>query len=198
MVRSVNNYQITGMIILALFYAAYFIKMLGQRKRGIQTTQFGLGDKARKTVLIEKGLQTISIVIVAVEVFSIFWNTENAVRNELRIAGLVAAGIGTAVFITAMFTMQDSWRAGIAEKGSTSLVTKGIYRISRNPAFLGFDLVYLGMCIAFFNPVLLLISILGVVMMHLQILEEEKSLPEVFGEAYITYRNEVGRYFIWF
>lgn len=196
--KSVNKYQITGIIILSLFYAAYFIKMLGQRKKGIQTTQFGQGDKAGKTVLIEKGLQIISIVIVAVEVFSIFWNMENPVRNELRIAGLVSAGVGTVVFITAMLTMQDSWRAGIAEKGSTSLVTRGIYRISRNPAFLGFDLVYLGMCIVFFNPVLLVISILGVVMMHLQILQEEAFLPEVFGEAYITYKNKVGRYFIWF
>lgn len=193
-----NYFQIAGLVILAVYYAAYFVKMLGQRKRGIQTTQFGVGNKAKKTVLIEKMLQVISIVIVVVEVICIFCNTGNEVMDELRIAGLILAALGTAVFITAMLTMQDSWRAGITEKDSTRLITDGIYRISRNPAFLGFDLVYLGMGIAFFHVGLLVVSIAGILMMHLQILEEEKFLPGVFGEPYITYRKRVGRYFIWF
>ncbi len=36
------------------------------------------------------------------------------------------------------------WRAGVSEKEKTELVTAGIYRWSRNPAFLGFDLLYIG------------------------------------------------------
>lgn len=40
--------------------------------------------------------------------------------------------------------MRDSWRAGISETDKTELVTEGIYQISRNPAFLGFDLLYIG------------------------------------------------------
>lgn len=193
-----NYFQIAGLMILAVYYAAYFIKMLGQKKKGIQTTQFGVGDKARKTILIEKALQIISIAVVFIEAISILCNTGNKVVDELRIAGLLLAVLGTVVFITAMLTMQDSWRAGITERDNTRLVTKGIYRISRNPAFLGFDLVYLGMCISFFNAVLLLASIAGILMMHLQILEEEKFLPGVFGAEYIAYRKNVGRYFIWF
>ena len=40
--------------------------------------------------------------------------------------------------------MRDFWRAGISETDKTELVTEGIYQISRNPAFLGFDLLYIG------------------------------------------------------
>lgn len=39
--------------------------------------------------------------------------------------------------------MRDSWRAGISETDKTELVTEGIYQISRNSAFLGFDLLYI-------------------------------------------------------
>ena len=40
--------------------------------------------------------------------------------------------------------MRDFWRAGISETDKTELVTEGIYQISRNPAFLGFDVLYFG------------------------------------------------------
>lgn len=191
-----DSYQTAGLILLVIYYAAYFIKMSGQRKKGIQTTQFGVGKKARRTVITEKTLQLVSILTVLAEVVSIIRNTGNSVSTALRLTGVVIAGLGTIIFITAMLTMQDSWRAGIAEKDSTSLVTKGIYQISRNPAFLGFDLIYIGLCMAFFNVVLLMISLWGIVMMHLQILEEEKFLSTAFGAEYEAYRTHVGRYFV--
>lgn len=193
-----DSYQTAGLVLLTIYYAAYFIKMSGQRKKGIQTTQLGIGKKAKRTVIIEKILQIVSILTVLVEVVSIIRNTGNGISSALRLVGVIIAGLGTIIFITAMLTMQDSWRAGIAEKESTSLVTKGIYQISRNPAFLGFDLIYIGLCMAFFNVVLLLISLWGIVMMHLQILEEEKFLTTAFGTEYEAYRTQTGRYFVWF
>lgn len=77
----------------------------------------------------------------------------------------------------------------------TELVTEGIYRISRNPAFLGFDLVYLGILMAFFNWLLFAVSVFAVVMFHLQIVNvEEDFLLSVFGDAYVEYRKKVNRY----
>mgnify|MGYP000759734270 CR=1 FL=1 len=189
-----NSYQITGLILLAVYYTAYFIKMLGQKKKGIQTTQFGIGEKVKRTVIIEKTLQIVSFLSVIAEIVSLIRNTGGQISAELRLTGLGLAAFGTTIFIIAMLTMQDSWRAGIAQKDSTSLVTKGIYKVSRNPAFLGFDLIYIGICITFFNVILLFISLFGILMMHLQILEEEKFLPTVFGAEYEAYRKRVGRY----
>ena len=79
------------------------------------------------------------------------------------------------VFYTELIMkMEDNWRAGIAEQDETQLVTNGIYQISRNPAFLAFDCVYLGLLLMFFNWALLIFSVWAAVMLHLQILQEER------------------------
>ncbi len=94
-----------------------------------------------------------------------------------------------------MMTMKDSWRAGVPESGKTALVTRGIYQISRNPAFLGFDLVYIGILLMFFNWVLFAVSVFAIVMLHLQIVNvEEDFLTKAFGNAYLDYKKKVCRY----
>lgn len=84
-------------------------------------------------------------------------------------------------------------RVGIP-KEKTELVTNGIYRWSRNPAFVGFDLLYLSICLLFFNIPLLLVSIWAAVMLHFQILQEENHMKEMFGEDYIAYMKHTCRY----
>lgn len=91
--------------------------------------------------------------------------------------------------------MQDSWRAGVSKTDKTELVTKGIYQISRNPAFLGFDLVYIGMILMFFNWILFIVSMFAMIMFHLQIVNvEEDFLLESFGDEYLSYKKKVCRY----
>lgn len=189
--------QSIGIIILGIFYLAYFGKMLGQRKRGIQTNQLGVGEKAKRTRYIEGILRIITTLIVIVIIVSTYLNTSFTRNMGVRYLGILLIGIGTVVFITAMLTMRDSWRAGIPQGEKLQIITKGIYRFSRNPAFLGFDLTYIGATIAFGNVVLLLFSIVAIVMMHLQIIEEERYMETTFGGEYLTYKNRVGRYLSW-
>ena len=118
----------------------------------------------------------------------------NSAPTWLRWLGLGLAVAGVGVFAASVYTMRDSWRAGIPREGETELVTAGIYRFSRNPAFLGFDLTYLGLLLAFWNPLLLALSCLVAVLLHLQILQEEAFLPAAFGPAYTRYRSRVCRY----
>lgn len=190
-----NIYQISALGILIVYYAAYITKLLGQKKKGIRTTQLGVGNKSRRTIIIEKALSKVTVVILLVEVVSIIFEVSFPIHKLIKLAGILVAACGTGIFILAMITMQDSWRAGIPSRDKTKLVTSGIYKISRNPAFLGFDLVYIGIGAAFFNPVLAFISILGIVLIHFQILEEESFLSKAFGEEYETYKKTVGRYF---
>ena len=91
--------------------------------------------------------------------------------------------------------MKDNWRAGVSKLDKTSLVTSGIYSVSRNPAFLGFDLMYIGILITFFNYCLLVLTIFTVVLFHLQIIMvEEKFLIKTFGDDYLYYCKSVKRY----
>ena len=74
------------------------------------------------------------------------------------------------------------------------IVKAPIYRISRNPAFVGFDLMYIGLLMAFPNIIHLLLAVFPVVMLHLQIRQEEQFCREAFGREYEEYRKRVRRY----
>lgn len=184
-----------GAVVWCLFYGSYLIKMLLQKRQGISTDRMGRGQKARRTFFIEVGLKTITYLLAGVQLLSILWNSSYATNSAVRYSGVGLALLGTIIFITAMATMKTSWRAGVDETQQTKIVTDGIYRYSRNPAFLGFDLLYIGLALAFLNIPLIILTILGIVILHLQILEEERFLPNAFGEEYIAYKMKTGRYF---
>ncbi len=187
------EFQIIGIVILVLFYGCYMIKMIKQSKKGIKTDQIGRG-KIGFVKIIELTMKVATYVVLVTEVSSIILNT-NFFVIPIRIVGAFVGIIGVIVFIISVLTMQDSWRAGVSKEEKTELVTGGIYQISRNPAFLGFDLVYIGMVMMFFNWGLLVTSIFAVVMLHLQIVNvEEDFLMEVFGEEYLEYKEKVCRY----
>ena len=102
--------------------------------------------------------------------------------------------LGDQIFLLSVLCMKDSWRAGIPDKDKTELVTSGIYRFSRNPAFLGFDMMYFGVLLMYCNLLTGFFTAFAVVMLHLQILQEEKYLAGVFGKEYREYRKRVFRY----
>lgn len=187
--------QLIGIIEVILFYTAYFYKLLNQKRKGIKTNQLGKGNKSRKAVIVESLLKISTVLIAAIMFISAIFNVSMFADQTIRLTGLVLYGLGTCLFIIAMVTMRDSWRAGIPDKDKTEMVTSGIYKVSRNPAFLGFDLTYIGACLAFGNMVMLIAAVFTIIMMHLQILEEEKYLESTFGGSYTAYKERVGRYF---
>ena len=139
-------------------------------------------------------MKAATYLVLVIEVCSILMDT-HVFPVPVRIAGALTGMAGTAVFMISVLTMQDSWRAGVPASGQTEFVTTGIYRLSRNPAFAGFDLLYLGIAVMFFNWVLLAASLFAVVMLHLQIVHvEEAFLSQAFGADYLEYRRQVGRY----
>ena len=158
-----------GFIILLVFYSVYIGKMVLQRRQGIQTDQIAKGSRRDKVFYIELIMKAATYSVVIIEVISIV-SVKPAVPSYVRFVGMILGFVGDVVFALAVITMKDNWRAGIAENDKTEMVTAGIYRFSRNPAFLGFDLVYLGIMLMFFNCVLLLFSVFAAVMLHLQIL----------------------------
>lgn len=187
-------FQIIAIVILTVFYGCYFTKMISQRKKGIQTDQIGKG-KVGFVKFIEVTMKIITIIVPIAEIISILLNT-SVLPVWARIVGISIAVTGVAVFITSVVTMRDSWRAGVSKTDKTELVTSGIYSFSRNPAFLGFDLVYIGILLMFFNLILFIISVFGVVIFHLQIVNvEEDFLIDTFREEYINYKKKVCRYF---
>ena len=186
-------YGLMSVVILLVFYGIYYTKMLLQKKQGIKTKQIG-SRKEKKLHTIETLMAIATYLIVVVEVASIIFNY-NYMPNNGRINGVIIGFLGDFVFLLAIICMKDSWRAGIPEKDQTKLITNGIYKVSRNPAFLGFDLVYIGILIVYFNPATLVCTLFAIIMLHLQILQEEIYMEATFGNQYLEYKRQVFRYF---
>lgn len=192
--------KITAIVIMAVFYSAYLGKKFAQRRQGITTNQIGKGDKPRKVLLIENIMGWATFAVIPIEIISVILYPKMTLIPVLRDcpimqwAGLAIAAIEVVFFIVAMLTMADSWRAGIPDSDKTAFVQRGIYRISRNPAFVGFDLMYIGLLMAFPNIIHLLFAVFPVVMLHLQIRQEEDFLRKTFGTEYEEYCKKVRRY----
>ena len=75
------------------------------------------------------------------------------------------------------------------------IVTHGIYRFSRNPMYLGFVLLLLGLAIALQSAVGLPVTAVAASFLHrFQIAPEERWLSERFGAEYVAYRARVRRW----
>lgn len=74
------------------------------------------------------------------------------------------------------------------------LNTQGIYRLSRNPMYLGYFVCFLGMALLTRSWVLLALVLVFQGSAHWIILAEERWCQETFGEAYRQYRGRVRRY----
>lgn len=187
------GFRLIAAAVLTAFYGCYFVKMFHQKKQGIQTDQIGKG-KVGFVKWIEVTMRTAAVLVFAAELVSIFVGTGHCFTG-IRVMGAAVSVVGTAVFMIAVRTMRDSWRAGVSPTDQTELVTDGIYQISRNPAFLGFDLLYIGMLLMFFNWILCILTVFAIMMYHLQIVNvEEDFLLAAFGDAYLQYKKQVCRY----
>lgn len=186
-------YKICTIIILTIFYGIYVGKMMSQKRKGIQTDQIAKGDKGKDVLTVEFVMKIATYGVVAMELISLSLDL-SILPVPVRGMGIIIGMIGNVIFAIAVFTMRDSWRAGISKVDKTNIITKGIYGLSRNPAFVGFDLVYIGILLIYFNWLLLFMSLFAVTMLHLQILQEETFLPTMFGQEYIDYKDNVKRY----
>ena len=185
-------YRLLALFVLAVFYGIYLIKQWRQKRRGIQTMQIGRGKEAQ-THTVETLMGIATVGIIPAQLLSIAFGWSHLPVNA-RFTGFCIGMVGDFIFLISVLCMKDSWRAGIPDRDRMELVTDGIYAFSRNPAFLGFDLQYIGMLLMFCNLLTGMFTVFAIVMLHLQILQEERYLTAAFGAEYLKYRHQVFRY----
>ena len=185
-------YSVLALLVLAVFYGIYLLKQRRQKRRGIRTMQNGRG-KDPKTHRVETlmGIATVGIIPAQLLSVALGWSHLSA---NARFTGFCVGMLGDLIFLLSVLCMKDSWRAGIPDKDKTELVTDGVYAYSRNPAFLGFDLQYIGVLLMFCNLLTGMFTVFAIVILHLQILQEERYLTDAFGPEYLEYRHRVFRY----
>ena len=195
-------FQILASLLIFTFYIIYFLKLFSLKKQGIKVNNLGKKEKkAKKIIKIEITLKIFTILMFLVEVFSIIIDDNWYYIYEspvLKIIGLMLILLGDVIFFLSVYYMKTSWRVGIDETRNDKLITNGIYRISRNPAFLGFDLTYLGLALVFPNPIMIIFTIILIWLFDDQIMIEEEYLERKYKEEYLEYKKKTKRYFLFF
>lgn len=113
-----------------------------------------------------------------------------AVTVLLAAAGLTFDVLGLIAFVRAKTTVNP-----LQPGKSSSLVTSGVYRVTRNPMYVGMALllgawaVHLGALWPFAGPLLFVLYI-----NRFQIAPEERVLTGLFGAAYTDYMRRVRRW----
>jgi protein-S-isoprenylcysteine O-methyltransferase Ste14 len=78
---------------------------------------------------------------------------------------------------------------------STALATDGPYRFSRNPAYLGMAITYIGITLAAEAPWALVMLVPATLLMQYGvILREERYLEGLFGDEYLSYKRTTRRW----
>lgn len=111
----------------------------------------------------------------------------------LIVASYILTFIGLVFIIISLVTLGKSTRLGIPAE-STEFKNSGIYKLSRNPMYLGFNLLTLSSILFNANVFVALLGVYSIIIYHLIIKGEEAFLEERFGNAYLEYKKNVRRY----
>ncbi|MBK8806714.1 MAG: isoprenylcysteine carboxylmethyltransferase family protein [Bacteroidales bacterium] len=110
-----------------------------------------------------------------------------------KIISIVLISIGLLFTIVSLINLGKSTRLGLPTE-STNFKTNGLYKFSRNPMYVGFNLITLAAVFYTCNIWIALMGVYSIVVYHLIILGEEKFLESRFGSEFINYKTKVKRY----
>ena len=112
-----------------------------------------------------------------------------------NLLGILPLALGVVINILAD---QAFHKAGTTVKPfieSKSLITDGVFRISRNPMYLGFVLILIGIAILMGSIVpFLVVPVFGILMDQVFIQVEERMLEEKFQQTWLEYKHQVRRW----
>jgi protein-S-isoprenylcysteine O-methyltransferase Ste14 len=110
------------------------------------------------------------------------------------VGGLLIA-IALAVNFQGFFKFQHAGTPVVPYKGSTKLVTDGIYAHVRNPMYVGMVLICFGLGAVLAGDWLVICGALFWLVLHVGVVRrEERYLETLFGEAYRAYKKRVPPY----
>jgi protein-S-isoprenylcysteine O-methyltransferase Ste14 len=113
--------------------------------------------------------------------------------NTVRYFGLVLLTAGCVLRVGAAFALGHRFTVLVAIQENHRLVTTGLYRFVRHPAYLGAIVGALGWVLVFRSGIgLLLVPMVGLLLLF-RIASEERLLADEFGPEYVKYERNTWR-----
>jgi len=194
-------------ILLPIYFALFFgLAMLWRsyiawKRTGVNPYALGNNDTVHDYVgkLFRFTLIATALIVLA---FSLSESLYNLLLPIPWLDSSLLVGIGLALLaaaliwvLVAQIQMGDSWRIGIDDKTSSPLVQHGLFGVSRNPIFLGMLVMLIGLLFTIPTAATLIVTLLGFMLIHIQVRLEEPFLLDKYGEAYRVYQKRVRRWF---
>lgn len=135
------------------------------------------------------------LIAVALDRWMLSLRLGGVSRNALLIAGWVLIVAGMLVLLWALLTFARARTAILPSRPARTIVATGPFRYSRNPMYVAFSAIYIGLSLLMSMawPLLLLpLVLLG--LYALVIRREEHYLGHAFGAEYAAYRSRVRRW----
>ena len=183
-------------IIAAFFWRSYAV----WKKTGVNPVVFKGSDSAHDFVgRIFKALFAVIVAIVIVHAFipnayQYVMPLHSLERTSVRSTGLVLLLVALVWTIVAQAQLGNSWRIGIDTENRTELVQAGVFRLSRNPIFVGMIVALLGLFLVIPNVGTLITLLVGTILIGIQVRLEEEYLTSMHGDTYNEYRRNVRRW----
>ena len=109
--------------------------------------------------------------------------------------GATVTVLAIALFVSAVRTLRAAGTPIPGNRPTTTIVYTGAYRFSRNPIYLAFSLLQLGLCLSVNSLALLITLIPAVALMSLVVIpREERYLEARFPSEYLPYKASVRRW----
>lgn len=191
------------------FLVAYYILFFGfamilptyRTWKATGTNPYKLGSSDSAHDYIGKNFRLVMLASFVATIVALFPNAYSFLppmtlpaSNFLIAAGFVLLLFALAWVLIAQNHMKKSWRIGIDEDVRTDLVQIGLFKISRNPIFLGMRIMLLGLFLIIPNALTFIVLIVGELLTQIQVRLEEGFLTRRHGESYLAYQKQVRRW----
>lgn len=161
------------------------------RRLGVNAVKFGQRDKSDFLI------PPFALFYIYLLLISTYRTVTSGASPWHPMAAWVGASLcllAVVIFLWGLVSFGRAFRIGIDADQPGALITSGAFAFSRNPLYVAFILMFLGILLTFGRWEFLLYLAGALWLIHRQILREEEALREIYGEAYADYTRSVRRY----
>lgn len=135
------------------------------------------------------------IAIVVMAAFHFVLPMTQIIPGLWRLIGLLPLASGIGLNFTADKALHQANTTVKPFEASTTLITNGVFQISRHPMYLGFVLILIGLAVLLGSLIpYFVIPIFAILMDRVFIQVEERMLAKQFRQTWLAYKAKVRRW----